>query len=296
WDEQDDIATHMIVPSQHSSTRNELVISYAYDGDSPAYNGDDMGDPHPNTGEFLSPQYVGFAFLHTDQSATDTSDDPTNPYTIGVNQMDELWYDDNEWAITYFNTGIYYENNEILPYLPCNWQATKQYHFEKDDDVHIIYALGAASALTIEEAKAQGAEWKAGNMSDAEKNALLAQGADSLASVLDKAAWAYERDLRVPAPPPSPDIEVTSGPDEILIEWSDVSDVPDPLTGAMDFAGYRVYRAIGQRDTSYTMVYEGTDLSFVDENVTRGVAFYYYVTAFDDGSQNTDGLNPGQSL
>ncbi len=296
WDEQDDIATHIVAPSQYSSTRDELVVSYAFDGDSPDYDGDDMGDPDPVTGEFLSPQYVGFTFLHVDKSVDDETDDPSNPYTIGVNQMDELWYDNNEWAVEYFNTGTFYENDEIMPYLPCNWQATKQYQFEKNDDAHIVYALGGATGLSIEEAKTEGEKWLNGQITDADKNALLEEGVDELVDVLDRAAWCWERGMSVPAPPPSPDIVVTSGPDEILIEWSDVSDVPDPVTDNLDFAGYRVYRAIGSRDTTYTQIYEGTANSYVDTEVTRGIAYYYYVTAFDDGSQNTDGLTPGQSL
>jgi hypothetical protein len=89
---------------------------------------------------------------------------------------------------------------------------------------------------------------------------------------------------------------VTSGPNEISLTWSDFSTVPDPLTSVVDFAGYRVYRAIGQRDTSYSLLSTGTDNFYTDTDVTRGVAYHYFVTAFDDGSQNTAGLNPGQSM
>jgi hypothetical protein len=38
------------------------------------------------------------------------------------------------------------------------------------------------------------------------------------------------------------------------------------------------------------------ETEYIDNNVTRGVSYYYAVTAVDDGSQNTDGLFPGEPL
>lgn len=294
WYNQDDSASYMIIPSIYSSTRESLVVSYGWDGDSPNYTGDDVGDPHPLTGEFLSPQYAGFTFLHVDSSALNSNDDPSDPHTVGATSMDVLWMDDEVEQVDMFTAGTFTEPGDILP-CPISWQACKPYTLSKDDDLHIVYALGVGG-LSIESCKEYGAEWLAGTLSDTEKNSLLSTGRDSLVATLQRAAWCYDRSLSVPEPPPSPDISVTSGPDEIIIEWSDVSDVPDPVTDVVDFAGYRVYRSIGTPDTTFTLIYEGTDTSFVDTLVTRGVAYFYYVTAFDDGSQNTDGLYPGQSL
>ena len=39
-----------------------------------------------------------------------------------------------------------------------------------------------------------------------------------------------------------------------------------------------------------------TQTTYSDENVIRGEAYHYAVTAVDDGTQNTDGLFPGQKL
>ena len=47
------------------------------------------------------------------------------------------------------------------------------------------------------------------------------------------------------------------------------------------------------------MVFETFDkdeTNYIDTDVTRGVSYYYAVTAMDDGTQNTDGLVPGQRL
>ncbi len=257
WYEQDDHSTHTVVPSAYSTTRSELAISYTWDGDSPEYPGDDTGDPHPNTGEFLSPQYVGYAFLHVDNAPGDVTDDRSNPQTIAVHSMEDWWWDDEAWSIDVVSAGTFKSNEEILP-APIAIQATKKYHFEKGESVQISYALGAGG-LSVEQCKAYGAQWLAGELTDVQKNDLLAGGKDSLIATLDKAAWAFEHDLQVPAAPPSPDLTVTSGPDEILLEWRDVSNDPDPITDQLDFAGYRVYRAIGKRDTTYTQIYEGTN-------------------------------------
>lgn len=293
--ECDDIVSHIVVDNPNSSTRDELVISYGYDSDSELVEGDDIGDPDRITGSFHSPQYVGFATLHTDKSTDDETDDHSNPRTVGVKSMDALWYDVPSDAVDWFGAETY-EENDVMMWHPCAYQATKKYHFEKDDDVHTVHVLAAASALTPEEAMMYGAQYKAGTLKDTEKNAMMAAGLDSLETVMHRAVWCWERDLKLPAPPPSPGLTVTSGPNEIKLEWSDVSDVPDPITEVNDFAGYRVYRAVGRRDTSYTMIWEGIENSYTDTDVTRGVAYHYFVTAFDDGSQNTDGLFPGQSL
>lgn len=42
------------------------------------------------------------------------------------------------------------------------------------------------------------------------------------------------------------------------------------------------------------MVYEGTENIFYDENVTTGFQYFYYLVAYDDGTQNLE--NPGVQL
>ncbi|MEJ2050942.1 MAG: fibronectin, partial [Calditrichota bacterium] len=87
--------------------------------------------------------------------------------------------------------------------------------------------------------------------------------------------------------------------------WGDESEA------APDFAGYRVYRAIGNPGTvvqedklvgTWEKVFEcgeGTGQSlthvFEDAQAQRGQGYYYYVSAFDDGQGNTgvDGKDVG---
>jgi len=295
-DDGDDMTDFMAVENQYSSTRDSMFISYTWDVDNPDYAGDDTGDPHPITGEFLSPQYAGYTMPHVDSDVDDQSDDSSNPRTIGVDAMDSdvMWGDNEDLAVTIFASEEKIHNVEIIG-APICFQYTKQFHFETDDVIKVVHAV-AAGGLSIEKCKEYGAQWKAGSLTDEQKNDFLATGRDSLIKTMDRATWAWENNMDIAVPPPSPDLEITSGPDQIHIEWSDVSDVPDPITDENDFAGYRLYRSLGLRDTVYTEIYEGTATTFVDTNVTRGFSYYYYVTAFDDGSQNNDQFEPGKSL
>ncbi|RKY60226.1 MAG: hypothetical protein DRP96_05945, partial [Candidatus Neomarinimicrobiota bacterium] len=83
----------------------------------------------------------------------------------------------------------------------------------------------------------------------------------------------------------------------------------DPDTGVDDWYAWRVYRKKGAAYVNdplddysgdvFELIYETTDrttTTYLDTNVNRGVSYYYAVTAVDDGTQNTDGLFPGQKL
>jgi hypothetical protein len=103
----------------------------------------------------------------------------------------------------------------------------------------------------------------------------------------------------LPTPPPTPDdFTINSGPGKIELEWSSVADKRDWLTGELDFAGYRIYRAEGIYTNVYSQIAElpGDITTYTDRQVERGKKYYYAVTAYDDGTQNTTGLYPGQPL
>ena len=132
---------------------------------------------------------------------------------------------------------------------------------------------------------------------DRAKDNWVATGKDSLFQNIYNAEWAVQHNYNVPKAPPPPSIEVWGRPDRVQIVWGSESE------SASDFAGYRVYRAVGSPDTTFTMIHESpgnTAHSFDDITAQRGVSYYYAVTAFDDGSQNQpgieNGLRPGESV
>ena len=86
-------------------------------------------------------------------------------------------------------------------------------------------------------------------------------------------------------------------------------EVTDPVTGVADLAAYRIYRKLGAALINFRedefgkgITYEfldqvGPDVTtYLDTTTIRGESYHYYVTALDDGSQNTNGLHIGQQL
>ncbi len=113
------------------------------------------------------------------------------------------------------------------------------------------------------------------------------------------------------SPPPPPNIVVKPGDNHVTVEWDDFPEsVPDPLTQALDFAGYQVWKAEGWRRESlipsedmWRLIadFDTTELAdidtgqlgrgryrFVDNRVQNGFWYWYAVTAYDKGVFRTE--------
>ena len=314
--------------------RDNLKIAYYWDyksGDITPYpNGskDDSGDPDRGTGHLLSPQIPGYALLHASrQSFNPADDDLTQPFSMPhATIMGDFWgRRDAGRRDTYigmdsrgkfpkdaitegFNSSPEYGNMRFLTVGPYEFQLNKS--ATQYDSVSMVYAIGVGS-ISWEKADSVGKAWFAGDITNAEKNDYILTGKDSLAQTMDRAMWAWSRNFDIPDPPPSPDLEVTSDADRVLLEWEypDAGYFLDPDTDVDDWDAWRVYRKKGAvlvnspaddySGETWEVIHETTDRNkteFMDTTVTRGVSYYYAVTAVDDGSQNTDGLFPGQQL
>jgi len=123
------------------------------------------------------------------------------------------------------------------------------------------------------------------------KNAWVYTGRDSILLTFGRAKRNYDLGYRIPQPPlPPPLFEVRSGGDRITLSWK-----PSPSESEPDFAGYKIYRATGKPDTTYELIHTcGPGVtSYDDMTPRRGVSYYYYIVAFNDGSNNTTGeANP----
>jgi hypothetical protein len=109
------------------------------------------------------------------------------------------------------------------------------------------------------------------------------------------------------SPPPPPKQQVLPGDGKVILEWDDYSErTPDPLQQVFDFAGYRIWKAVGWRHASEVPAEDQWQLiahfgeeslshidtgflgigkyRYVDEDVHNGLPYWYAVTAFDDGS------------
>jgi len=124
------------------------------------------------------------------------------------------------------------------------------------------------------------------------KDCWVCTGKDSLFQNAWAAQWNCRNNYNVPIAPTPPSVEIKSLPDRIRIEWDGTESEK-----ASDFAGYRVYSAVGSPNYNATggvivgkwvPIFEcgkGTN-SFDDVSAERGKAYFYYVAAFDDGIGN----------
>ncbi|MFQ5648908.1 MAG: hypothetical protein ACE5IY_03115 [bacterium] len=289
-----------------------LTFTYIWDGDSPDVSGDDTGDPATTAvvgvesavgplGRFLSEAYVGFGPLQVSTAVNDLSgNDESQPYSIARrNRLDVFGGPDTVPGEAVSSgvresAAIDTDPNASPPsaYANLEYQGYGPYPVVRDGDkIRIVYFIafgGISQELTISE----GAKWQRGDMTDTERNALLATGLDSLKKTIDRAAFAWDNGLAIPDAPPSPDLTVDNGPGKVLLSWSDVSGAVDRDKGRSDFAEYRVYRADEDFLNPFKVVHTTTSTAYEDTGVVPGIAYYYYVTAVDeDGNESSVSLN-----
>lgn len=317
-------------------SRDSLKVAYYWDYKAPglaAYdNGsnDDTGDPDRVTGHLHSAQIPGYALIHAAKNSFDPADDDVSqPYAIPhADILNDLW---SRSDVGIRDTYIGDDSRGRFPLDPVTegwmgadasqkgpmrfvtvgpYELALDHDAEVCDSICVVYALGVGS-ISYEAADSVGGAWLAGTVSDAEKRDYILTGKDSLLKAMDRANWVWHNDMNVPDPPPAPDLTVTSDADRIIIDWSYPSDdyYLDPDTKVDDWYAWRVYRKTGAAAVNdpgdnfsgdrWELIYESTDRNvqqYVDDEVTRGVSYYYAVTSLDDGSQNTFGLFPGQQL
>lgn len=116
------------------------------------------------------------------------------------------------------------------------------------------------------------------------KNQWVMTARDSLFQLFGRILQVWQNNLEIPQPPKPPRrFSVTSGTDQITLEWETYSGEPDPPGGWEIWRAQNFYFGIPLPDSS--VVYQriaqlpGNARSFVDENVTRGVNYYYYIQA-----------------
>lgn len=317
-------------------SRDSLYVAYYWDSiyqQAQVFtNGskDDSGDPDRVTGFLNSTQIPGFALLYASKSYNDATDDRSQPYAMPhASIVLDLWGrrdagllqtyrgDDSRgrFPLDAITAGLATQPQKgpmrfvtVGPY-----QLTKNRALGRYDSVTFVYGVGAGS-IGWNAADSIGRAWFNKQITDQQKDAWILKGRDSLWKAIDRANWAWDRisrGLSVPSPPPPPDITVTSGPDRITVSWSypDLTYFNDPETGVDDWYAWRVYRKQGafyvydpldQRSMArWQLVYETKDRSqttFIDQSIQRGVNYYYAVTAVDNGTQNTSGLDVGLKL
>ena len=128
------------------------------------------------------------------------------------------------------------------------------------------------------------------------KNSWIFTGKDSIMQTFGRAKRTFDNNMEIPQPSLPPSLfNVQSGGDRIYLNWTASPSETDP-----SFAGYKIFRSVGKPDTTYEEIYSGSLGTYTYEDLTaiRGFSYYYYISAFNDGSNNTTGrTNPtGQLL
>lgn len=295
---------------------------------------DGSGDPDKTNGYLYSTQIPGYALLFASKNPQEVNtDDPAQPFALSYASIrQDKWADKyEENALLYSGRhplmGRFPTPETLQQFRPNKdeqgamrfvvtgpYQTTLDRAKNRADSVTFVYAIGAGS-IGIDQAKQLGSDWFAGKITDQQKDdGFIEPGKDSLFNTLDKAyfAWAQiNKGIKLPAAPPPPDINVKSGPKKVTVSWSypDNSYFQDAVTGVDDWSEWRVYKKRGAFQTfdpleggsivKWELVFSTKNRnvqSFVDTAVTRGIDYYYAVTAVDNGTQNTTGFKPGSRL
>ncbi len=159
----------------------------------------------------------------------------------------------------------------------------KEHHLNDTPDAPIEFDANGNGSIEPEERQS--------------KNMWVMSSRDSLFKTFERARLAYENGYQVPRPPlPPRRFTVTSGTDEISLEWETYSNANPE--------GWEIYRAadnpeglpragtVPGQETGYELIAGIDELganatSYVDTEAQRGVEYFYYLQAV--GPENTDG-------
>jgi hypothetical protein len=300
------------------ATGSETIrLLYHWDGDYIVVSGNDTGDPDAVDGRIRFQPYIGFGVLHVDESShapgVPVADNPLQPVTVNIKTGDHVRHSSADAdRILYEEMALQTIINEPEKTGFTGWRDARvrtmlafgpypQFKPEEEIRIVMVTAVGGIPTVLSEEI---GRQEFLGYLSTAERLALLAAGRDSLLLNVQRSQQAFKDNFNLPDSPPPPDhLSVEARGGHVRITWSNSPRLtPDSDTGADDFAGYYLYRSVGSREGPFVRIAtitrqqmdEGKGTLYEDTDVSRGVVYFYRVTAFDDGSQNW--LEPGRSL
>ena len=318
----------------HPEYGDAIRATYAWHGLHSGYGVDNVGAPYigsGGTGFLGASQFPGVVTIHADKSATDKSDDPDQPKTqipiysdahITQTSFNDQFIESNmEVEYTeYMNAGLTPETHADMVgdgfanELPlAGGGGVSQgvgygpYTLASGQSIHIVMAE-AAGSIDWQKRESIGRKWlneispytlpDGSTTADRNefKNRWVFTGVDSMLQAFERAKTVWENNfIADPVPPAPATFEVTSQSDRVELVWDNSAE------SYTHFAGYRLYRADGGPDSTFQLIFEcgqGTanqlTNQYEDHAVIPGEEYYYYLTAYDDGTVNS--MKPGVSL
>ncbi len=126
-----------------------------------------------------------------------------------------------------------------------------------------------------------------------DKNEWVMTSRDSAYQMIERARANYRSGFEIPqAPMPPSSFTVTSGVDEISLEWD--------VFPEANHAGFELYRTRNrfegaiEDDYRYQLIHTAgpEERSFTDSDVVRGIDYYYYIQAVGDVNNDDTGMTP----
>ncbi len=271
------------------------------------------------TGRLGATQFVGIVTLHADKSATDKTDDFGQPSTTSYRGSDEPNTSNNDPYNTTRMTSEYewMSSGHMSPrhadrvepqgkfdeptgdpalgtpggFSNCNGYGP--YTLKPGESIRLVMAEGAAG-LNREMQEKIGQQYKRGEITAKVKNQWVLTGKDSLFQTFRRAIANFQSGYNIPRPPlPPQSFTVNGGGDRISLSWQLYDG------GDRDLTGFEIYRATGQVDSTYRLIHTAgpSERSYDDQDLSRGVAYYYYIVTVGDPADNDGtGLTPRGAL
>ncbi|MFA6541152.1 MAG: hypothetical protein WCT99_06075 [Bacteroidota bacterium] len=317
-----DTAVAHTFPGFDGDKDSDIRASYSWHGRQDGYSGiagAEIGGytpvGHLETGDTLgrvaAHQFIGWGTLHADTSPSDTTDNKGQPSTTSYESSDDDFNRNNDQFNAAKMAGEYAwmikghviprhadkvglgSNPGINSGGQSSAQAYGPYTLAPGQSIRIVIAE-AASGISREQSEIVGRQFKRGQISIDQKNAVFYTGKDSLFKTFKRAIANYSANWNIPQPPPPPKtFSVNSGAGKISLSWEPNTDnSADPVVSK-----WEVWRATGRYDSTYYKVWEGTGSAFSDTTASMNTAYYYYLTAVGDASANTgEGITPAGAL
>ncbi len=260
-------------------------------------------DPADTVGRLAAAQFVGTVTLHADRSATDTTDDASQPSTTTYFGSDEKLNpptsNNDQFNIPFMNAEYAVMSSghksprhaDVVqgdgafdvptgdPSLGTSGGLSSAdgygpYTLAPGQSVHIVCAEGV-SGLSREHCVSVGRAFKSGVIDAKAKNDSVLTGRDSLFQTFRRAIANYNSGYNIPQSPlPPKTFNAQSAGDGVDLSW-------DVYPGDPLLQGFRIYRARDRYDGTYSLVASlgAGERTFKDTALSRGYDYYYYMVS-----------------